>query len=265
MYLSFEVPLNTSCLGKGPILCLAASDALTCSRWTSCLLPCPLIDNTVASAASTATLAAASLYYFCVSHCFLLCFFTVFSVAGFYLLLLMQYNVTCLILGKNYWIFLCIFISCVRESVFTYVLYLFMYIRVSCCCGLAGACSKTTLVTFLHIYTLWLYEIHTTYGYYCFYILHMPNIWHIYMKDVCTYMKSVVSTMQWGALYTYLTYISEQIWLPHSKYSSHSLKPTWAYRPNIFENICQNTTNCNFSLTLLPNMCQKQTCPTNEA
>ena len=35
-------------------------------------------------------------------------------------------------------------------------------------------------------------------------------------------MKSLESTMSQGALYTYLVYISEHIWLSYYKYSSHS-------------------------------------------
>ena len=49
---------------------------------------------------------------------------------------------------------------------------------------------------------------------------------HIYIS----HMKSLASAIQQGA---YLTYITEGIWLPHWKYSSHSQYATLAYRPKI--------------------------------
>ena len=39
-----------------------------------------------------------------------------------------------------------------------------------------------------------------------------------YLTSYMPHMKSLVPTMQQGAMYMYMTYITEQIWLPHSKY-----------------------------------------------
>ena len=38
---------------------------------------------------------------------------------------------------------------------------------------------------------------------------------------------------------TCLTYVTEQVWLPHCKYDSHSHYAKWPYRPNIF--VCTST------------------------
>ena len=58
--------------------------------------------------------------------------------------------------------------------------------------------------------------------------MHMRHA-NIYMP----HMRSLVSNMQLGVMYIYLANITEQIWLPHSKYSSHSQHAMWTYRPNI--------------------------------
>ena len=60
---------------------------------------------------------------------------------------------------------------------------------------------------------------------------------HIYWKCMQIYMphiKSLALNMKQEALYTYLTYITKQIWLQNSKYSSHDQHPTWTFRPNMF-------------------------------
>ena len=46
------------------------------------------------------------------------------------------------------------------------------------------------------------------------------------------------------SLYTYLTYGTEQIWLPCCKDESHNYHSKWAHRPNRFAHIYQNITNC---------------------
>ena len=69
-----------------------------------------------------------------------------------------------------------------------------------------------------------------------------------YGRCICIsvqHIRSLALTMQQGALYTQLTYITEQIWLPHCKYNSHNQHALRLYRPNIFAHICQNTTSCN--------------------
>ena len=53
---------------------------------------------------------------------------------------------------------------------------------------------------------------------------------NIYMH----HMKSLAKTIQQGALCMYLTYITEKVWLPQSKSSSHSQYAKWAYRPTSF-------------------------------
>ena len=55
--------------------------------------------------------------------------------------------------------------------------------------------------------------------------------------------------------YTYLQYVTEQIWLQHSKYSSHRQHAKWAHRPKTFALYLYTkiTTNCDFYYTLLPN------------
>ena len=55
------------------------------------------------------------------------------------------------------------------------------------------------------------------------------------------HMKSLVTIIQKEPLYTYFTYITEQIWWPHSKYSSHSKHATWAHISNIFAYIYDKT------------------------
>ena len=57
---------------------------------------------------------------------------------------------------------------------------------------------------------------------------------YIYMP----HMKSLPSTIQQEALYTYLTYITEQIWLPYSNHIS-LYQHVRAYGPNIFAYITQ--------------------------
>ena len=58
--------------------------------------------------------------------------------------------------------------------------------------------------------------------------------------------------------YTHLTYVTEQIWLPCCKYDSHSNYVKWAYRPNTFAYIHQNTTNCNSYFTNYCQVCASQ-------
>ena len=54
-------------------------------------------------------------------------------------------------------------------------------------------------------------------------------------------MKPMTSTIQQGALYTFVTYITEQICLPHSKYSSMAnILNGHIYRLNIFIYICHH-------------------------
>ena len=77
------------------------------------------------------------------------------------------------------------------------------------------------------------------------------------MKIYMPHMKSLASTMQQGALNTYLTYITQQIWLPHSKYSTCSQHAVLAYRPNSFAYICQNRTNWNFHFTCYCLICAR--------
>ena len=72
------------------------------------------------------------------------------------------------------------------------------------------------------------------------------------------YMKLLTSNFQYRTLYTYLTFITEQTWLPHSKHSSYDKYGKWAYQTNIFAYIYQNTTDCNSYFMLLQNICKKK-------
>ena len=60
---------------------------------------------------------------------------------------------------------------------------------------------------------------------------------------------ALAPTVQQGALDTYLTHITEQIWLAHSNYNSNGQHTIWAYRLKLFANMCQQITNCNFNFT----------------
>ena len=75
---------------------------------------------------------------------------------------------------------------------------------------------------------------------YAYQIGHMCHLYQILTRyilemyaHIFAHMKWLVPTIQW-VLYTYLTYITIQIWLQHSKYQSHGKHAKWAYRPNIF-------------------------------
>ena len=85
--------------------------------------------------------------------------------------------------------------------------------------------------------------------------IHMWGYMHINMP----LMKSLVPTTEQGALYTYLTYNTEHIWLLYPKYSSNGKHAKWAYRLNIFAHIYQNTTKSNFSF-----ICYCQVCARNK-
>ena len=60
---------------------------------------------------------------------------------------------------------------------------------------------------------------------------------------ICTHTKSMLLTNQQEALYTYLTYIIEEIWLSHSKYSSHNQYAKLVSEPNNITHTGQNKTN----------------------
>ena len=63
---------------------------------------------------------------------------------------------------------------------------------------------------------------------------YMLNTQHAYMGDICLYMphmKVLASTKQLETLYTYLTYVMKQIWLPNSEHSPQSQHAAWACRP----------------------------------
>ena len=80
------------------------------------------------------------------------------------------------------------------------------------------------------------------------YTKYMINIWgdmYIYVP----YFKSMPPTIQQGAMYTYFTCITEQIWMPLSKYTSHGQHVEQGYIPNIFAYTYQHTTKCSFCHT----------------
>ena len=52
------------------------------------------------------------------------------------------------------------------------------------------------------------------------------------------------SIMQQGALYTYLTYITAQLWLAHQNIV-YTANVVHEYKPKMFALICQNTANFN--------------------
>ena len=54
---------------------------------------------------------------------------------------------------------------------------------------------------------------------------------------------------------TYIWYVIEQIWIPHSKYEPNSHHTKWTYRPKIFACLCQNTTNHSFYFTCYCHIC----------
>ena len=74
----------------------------------------------------------------------------------------------------------------------------------------------------------------------------MPNTWQAYVGDACIYTCHIWN--HWPQTFsrdhcTYLTYSTEQIWLPHLNYRSHGQHALLTYRPNSFALIYQNTTN----------------------
>ena len=89
------------------------------------------------------------------------------------------------------------------------------------------------------------------------YMSSMQNIWWPYMEDMHIYvphMKSLASTMWQGVL---LQYTTDQIWLLHCTYSSHSQHAIWLYIPDIFAHIYLNTPNCYSYFTFFCQRCTR--------
>ena len=79
------------------------------------------------------------------------------------------------------------------------------------------ATKQWTAIPTPHVIVKYVLEINvpTKLGLYAKYLTDLfGRCIHIYVPN----MKSMQSTMRQWALYTYLTYITEQIWLPHCKY-----------------------------------------------
>ena len=51
--------------------------------------------------------------------------------------------------------------------------------------------------------------------------------------------------------------VNEQIWLSHCIYKSHNQHVIWVYRPNIFAQMCYNTTNCNTYFSCYCQICAR--------
>ena len=101
---------------------------------------------------------------------------------------------------------------------------------------------------------------------YAMYAKYFTSLWRACMHKHMTHMKPMAPTIQQEALYIYFTYITEQILLPHSEYSSHGQHTIWAYRPNIFTCLWQKTSNFNFYFTSYCQICvPKKICPSNWA
>ena len=75
------------------------------------------------------------------------------------------------------------------------------------------------------------------------------------------YMKSLTPTMEQGALYTYVTYMTEQIWLQQWKYSLHRQHTSLTYRTDILDiNAKEDKLQIPFHV-FIQNLCQKQIYP----
>ena len=72
----------------------------------------------------------------------------------------------------------------------------------------------------------------------------MYTFWYVYSQ---TYMS--VCAKVYFLLTVHIFGVTKQILLPHCTYDPHSHFAAWAYRPNIFGYMCQNTTNCNIYFT----------------
>ena len=81
--------------------------------------------------------------------------------------------------------------------------------------------------------------------------MHILGCIHIYMP----HMKSLVPNIQQGAQCTYLTYMTEQIWLTHSKYSSHGQHPISHVNPTVLHIYAKNTTQLLLLLSMLLSIC----------
>ena len=100
-----------------------------------------------------------------------------------------------------------------------------------------------------HIIIYW----HNIFGFFHFIVIFPSENGHfIYIIVFCFWFTTCMS------LYTYLTYATEQIWLPHCKYDSHSQYAKLAYRCSIFAYILQNTTNCNSYFTHNGQICTRK-------
>ena len=81
------------------------------------------------------------------------------------------------------------------------------------------------------------------------------HMWEMYAHTYTTYEVNGINWAQ-GTLYTYLTTVSEQIWLLHLKCRSHIQHATWTVK-------LPKHNQLQFLLHILSNMCYKQVCPLN--
>ena len=86
------------------------------------------------------------------------------------------------------------------------------------------------------------------------------NIFDMYILGRCMniympHMKLLASILQQGSLYTYLTDILEQTWLPHSKYSSHYQHAIWHIDPKFYIYTPKHNQLHLLLPMLLPNIC----------
>ena len=108
------------------------------------------------------------------------------------------------------------------------------------------------------------------------YMPYMAYLPLLYTGDVCTYMCHIyqvtrinhVTRRTVHILYKLhlllLTYITEQMWLPHCKYSSHCTHSAWEYGCDIGSYRCQTQKQMqHLPYMSLSSLCLKQTCLPN--
>ena len=62
----------------------------------------------------------------------------------------------------------------------------------------------------------------------------------IYAHTCAPYEVTGTNGAERGTVHIYLTFITEQIWLPHSKCCSHGQYAMWVHQPNIFAHISKH-------------------------